>query len=279
MQVSTLVSDRQVPRLRLVSEEDSPTYDADYDTPTTDVSREWRPMMPPDLFTPELGPNAVAVYGVLALHVNGKTGECWPSYAAITKRTGLSRKTVYRTIKALEKAGFVLIEDRHKDGKSNVYTLPHQKHTRVTHDTPPVSPASPRGVTSVRGGVSPETYELNANKPNVIEPTGGRSSSPPLTKINPKTSTWLQTLGDRLAPLADEFAEISPEFSEGLVRLILCDAEGIVGPVPESQLIEGMKTALAAVERVIQSERNGGKPITNLRPYVAKIVAAKVEEQ
>jgi biotin operon repressor len=130
-------------------------------------------MMPPDLYSADIGVNAIAVYGVLAIHVNGKTGECWPSYATIGKRLGLSRMTVYRAIKVLEENGFVLIENHHKDGKSNTYTLPHQTHTHTTGDTTPVPQVYPSRTTTDTPPVPPVVPKPYVIELNVIEPNEG----------------------------------------------------------------------------------------------------------
>lgn len=52
-------------------------------------------------------------------------GMCWPGYGFISKRTGLHRTTVIKSIQKLEKNGFLTIEHRAGNGCSisNLYTL------------------------------------------------------------------------------------------------------------------------------------------------------------
>lgn len=90
----------------------------------------WRPMIPPELLDPEIGPIAIAVYSVLALHVDDQTGECFPSYQTIADRIGVSRMSVVRALKKLAAKGFIEVGHRSTDDgaqSSNLYRLPHQK--------------------------------------------------------------------------------------------------------------------------------------------------------
>lgn len=96
-------------------------------------------------------PSAKLVLLSLADHAN-TTGYCWPSIARLSKRTGLSRATIFRSIETL--TGLGLIAQSYTQGKVNKYTLtlpvsscdqshtetsimvtPHQYHS----DTTPVS--------------------------------------------------------------------------------------------------------------------------------------------
>ena len=52
-------------------------------------------------------------------------GRCWPGYGFISKRTGLHRNTVIKSIKQLGENGFLTKAHREGNGcsKSNMYTL------------------------------------------------------------------------------------------------------------------------------------------------------------
>ncbi len=52
-------------------------------------------------------------------------GKCWPSHTTIANDSELSRITVIRNIKALEKQGFLTVKQRSNGGKktSNIYCL------------------------------------------------------------------------------------------------------------------------------------------------------------
>jgi biotin operon repressor len=70
--------------------------------------------------------DGLAKYVLLAIakHADDQ-GECYPSGERLAKLTGLSRRTVLRKIDWLEKAGYVSIQRRTKDGKktSNLYSI------------------------------------------------------------------------------------------------------------------------------------------------------------
>lgn len=65
--------------------------------------------------------SAKAVLVSLSLFVNEK-GQCWPSYETLAFETGLSRKTIQRSVQKLYKLGLIHIENR-KIKHSNLYTL------------------------------------------------------------------------------------------------------------------------------------------------------------
>lgn len=137
-------------------------------------TREWRPMMPPDLFTPEIGVDGMAVYGVLALYVDGKTGECWPSQSIIAARTGISRERVIRAIKRLEQHGFVEVEHQDNRGmkRVNLYRLPHQIHAYVpmSQNTTTMSQNGTADVPNPDSRCPKMGHKLNVIELNDIEP-------------------------------------------------------------------------------------------------------------
>ena len=73
----------------------------------------------------EVGPVPFAVYVVLARHADVHR-QCYPSGATITKKTGLTKRTVWTAVQRLETAGWILV-DRSRSGagssQPNRYTL------------------------------------------------------------------------------------------------------------------------------------------------------------
>ncbi len=65
-------------------------------------------------------PSAKLVLLSLADHAN-VTGYCWPSIARLSKRTGLSRATIFRSIETL--TGLGLVAQAYEQGKVNKYNL------------------------------------------------------------------------------------------------------------------------------------------------------------
>lgn len=156
---------------------------------------EWRPMLPPQLFTPEVGVDGIAVYGTLCLYVDRQTGECWPSQKTIADRIGVSRESVNRAIKRLEMLGLVFVEHRAHEGKSNLYTLPDQRGRVSAQRTPlssgatplplgstPLSPESTPGVTQDDTGCDSDRHEPDISEPEITEPETGET---PLTPQAP----------------------------------------------------------------------------------------------
>lgn len=82
---------------------------------------------------PITGPTK-SVLVVLSLFINDK-GQCWPSYKTMSFETGLSIKTIQRSIQKLEKLGFLQIH-RHQFKNSNSYLFPQSYPHRVRSHSP-----------------------------------------------------------------------------------------------------------------------------------------------
>jgi hypothetical protein len=116
-------------------------------------------------------------------------GIAWPSVKSITKKTGMSERTVFRHLSDLEKLGHIHREQR--IGSSTVYHIhPCQNDTPVkmtplspvtptpvnltptpaTHDTPPLSPVTPTPATVGRQKHQEPSIETKRNQ---IEPPIG----------------------------------------------------------------------------------------------------------
>ena len=87
---------------------------------------------------------------------NKKTNMCWPSHKDISKRTGLSKKTVRRAIKTLCELGIISYVQRRKaDGglTSNLYTIHAEKLAKFAADVPmmtrPPGEHDPRGTVTM----------------------------------------------------------------------------------------------------------------------------------
>lgn len=79
-----------------------------------------------DTYGPVIGPNAIAVYLVLARHANNDTRQAWPSFATIARMAGISRPTAIKAIGRLVDAGLIAVAKRgsgYGDWDSNAYTL------------------------------------------------------------------------------------------------------------------------------------------------------------
>lgn len=74
------------------------------------------------VYTSDLPSRAVMVYMYLKDHADAK-GQCYPSVATISKNLKLSRSTVKRAITDLDRAGFILREQRYRGNGANSSTL------------------------------------------------------------------------------------------------------------------------------------------------------------
>jgi hypothetical protein len=120
------------------------------------------------LISESAGTMGVAVYSWLCYYANFKAQDCFPSVTTLAYHCGVSRRTIMRAVKQLERLSAVSIE--RKKGKPNIYKLlnmPESKSypqsssdmdvTSDSHVTGVVPPVSPVVVTPV----SPEQEILN----------------------------------------------------------------------------------------------------------------------
>ncbi len=121
---------------------------------------------------------------VLALRANDKTATCTPGMPRIAKDTGLSERTVHRTIAALEKAGH--ISRKVKDGIGTTYTV-HPCHD-VTPDT--VSPLTESQATpDTVSGKLPRTT-ISSSKTSSSPKRAARSARA-LPQVEVKLPDWI----------------------------------------------------------------------------------------
>ena len=131
---------------------------------------------------------ATAVYNSLSRHADFETQECWPSIDLIAQQHNISRPSVIKGIKALEKWG-VIIKSQERDDKTqrqknNIYGLvdksdwiPLPKDSRVNHvDTEPSKPQSGAESTSEQSRVNHVDWKDNTLKDNTVEGITEQSS-------------------------------------------------------------------------------------------------------
>ena len=69
-------------------------------------------------------PKDLVIYLAIRRFLNGKTGECYPSLATISKKAGAAINTVRKSIDTLEKTGYLIIT---KQGRKHYYGFPKDK--------------------------------------------------------------------------------------------------------------------------------------------------------
>lgn len=132
----------------------------------------------------EMGPYGMAVYMVLAMHADNKTGETWPSYQTIAEKTGISRRKVISTIDHLLELGVIGKEARIKDtgdATSNKYTIADMPKGGGAPHAPPSAPHAPGVVHDMHRGSAHGAPELDLEELDPVEP----EESAPATTADP----------------------------------------------------------------------------------------------
>ncbi|GBD22997.1 hypothetical protein HRbin29_00647 [bacterium HR29] len=125
------------------------------------------------LDAPDLTANQRLVL-VALLRFADERGECFPAVATLASRTGLSERTVQRTLRELEKLGLVAVEERRGRTRTSTYRLcleagkgvtvtPFEGPKRCQGDGEKVSGATKKGVSGDRKRCHSDTltaYEL-----------------------------------------------------------------------------------------------------------------------
>jgi len=106
------------------------------------------------LISESAGTMGVAVYSWLCYYANFKAQDCFPSITTLAYHYGVSRRTIMRAIKQLERLKAVSIE--RKKGKPNIYKLLNilgvKSYPQPSSD---IDVTSDRSVTGVVTQVSP----------------------------------------------------------------------------------------------------------------------------
>jgi len=81
------------------------------------------------MYDKRLSPSDKLVYYCLVGFMNAKDGKCYPRYATIKERTGISRASIQRSIKHLAKLNLITIK---RLASTNLYYLGRQKILQET---------------------------------------------------------------------------------------------------------------------------------------------------
>jgi len=106
------------------------------------------------LISESAGTMGVAVYSWLCYYANFKAQDCFPSITTLAYHCGVSRRTIMRAIKQLERLKAVSIE--RKKGKPNIYKLLNISGVKsYPQPSSDIDVTSDRAVTGVVTQVSP----------------------------------------------------------------------------------------------------------------------------
>lgn len=95
----------------------------------------------------------------IGLHINGRSGDCWPSQDTLAEMMGVLRQGVTLATRDLEARGHITIERRHR--KSSVYRWHDQPHLRTENRTQRVRKITPKQCTLNR---TPTAHRLTAQE-------------------------------------------------------------------------------------------------------------------
>ena len=102
-----------------------------------------------DEYLPKIGPYGYTIYSVIKRYFNQKTGDCYPSYKTIAKKSGIDRSTVIRYVKKLRAFNLISPEWRFKeDGShtSNQYNFHGQENSRSSNAQAPREPGASKNL-------------------------------------------------------------------------------------------------------------------------------------
>ncbi len=107
------------------------------------------------LISENAGTMGVAVYSWLCYYANFKAQDCFPSITTLAYHCGVSRRTIMRAVKQLERLKAVSIE--RKKGKPNIYKLLNISAVKsYPQPSSDIDVTSDRAVTGVVTQASPE---------------------------------------------------------------------------------------------------------------------------
>ena len=102
-----------------------------------------------DEYLPKIGPYGYTIYSVIKRYFNQKTGDCYPSYKTIAKKSGIDRSTVIRYVKKLRDFNLISPEWRFKeDGShtSNQYHFHGRENAGSSNAQAPREPGASKNV-------------------------------------------------------------------------------------------------------------------------------------
>jgi GntR family transcriptional regulator len=141
-----------------------------------------------DEYLPKIGPYGYTIYSVIKRYFNQKTGDCYPSYKTIAKKSGIDRSTVIRYVKKLRDFHLISPEWRFKeDGShtSNQYNFYGRENSGSSNVQAPGKPVASENIDeSVQIGQGTETSVPSGGgtKPLPVIVEDYHPSSPPPPK-------------------------------------------------------------------------------------------------
>jgi Helix-turn-helix domain len=153
-----------------------------------------------DDYLPLIGPYGYTIYSVIKRHLNQKTGDCYPSYKTIARKSGIDRSTVIRYVHKLKALNLLSPLLRFKEDGS-----PKSNQYNFSSDCPTPEDNSNKG-----SGTKPPPEVAQDNHPGGTEPP--KQSSSLNKKIRTITEVDLMpTEKQKTCPHQPEFIVILPD--------------------------------------------------------------------
>lgn len=151
----------------------------------------------------QLGVAGLAVYCLIVRHADWQSGRTWPTYATMTARLGISRRTCARAVRKLVQLGLVEVE--RAPGIKSVYTLRTCEERSLFGLEPRSSGMQQTGFNGARDSCQQETASSSVVAPPQF-PGGMRGRRAPyVIEQDPTTATGIvAAAGDELGVKNDQ---------------------------------------------------------------------------
>ncbi len=142
--------------------------------------------------SPKIRPNALSVLLAIAIHLNQKSGRCFPSHERIMQLTGMGKNAVYDALAVLKESGLLVseqaINSKNKKFGRRTFRLT-TKFIKIFVDASDMEPLPESREPESREPESRETYQLNEveqinNFEQINEGEGNATLSPPFRKVD-----------------------------------------------------------------------------------------------
>jgi GntR family transcriptional regulator len=154
-----------------------------------------------DQYLPLIGPYGYTIYSVIKRYFNQKTGDCYPSYKTIARKSGIDRSTVIRYVKKLRDFKLISPEWRFKEDGSHTSNQYHfhgrensgSSHIQTTENSIPSISQAPGypGASTMQGVENPvpskntaESVQIDQATENSVPLGGGTKPLPVVVEDN-----------------------------------------------------------------------------------------------
>jgi hypothetical protein len=211
----------------------------------------------------EIGAAGIALYCALAMHAN-KDGACWPSLGTLADLTGLSRRTVIRTIRVLERASLVKVERRVGRTQTNTY--------RISASLAPFDPEKVPHSHSNGATVAPEKVPHSHSNGATVAPEQDSLNKTQGTRLKNKTHSPARARHHLQIsePQRQAFHRVWDAYPEHRRGAEEDDLAAWVALDPDEALVETMLTAIRTQARGREWREEAGRYVPKFTKWLAE---------